>query len=78
MDKVISNNLEQIGKRLKELRIECGFSSYRKFADEYDIEPKQYWRLEEGKSDFRISSLIRVLEIHELSLQVFFKDLNSK
>ncbi len=67
---------KKIGERLKELRISRGYSSYRNFADEHDLEPKQYWRLEEGQVDFKISSLFRVLDIHEITIQEFFHELD--
>ena len=66
----------KISKKIKQLRLEKGFTSYRNFADEYDIDAKQYWRMEEGKIDFRQSSLMRILEIHNISLEEFFKGFN--
>ncbi len=63
----------KISGRIKQLRIDKGFTSYRNFADEYDIDAKQYWRIEEGKIDYRMSSLLRILEIHDISLEEFFK-----
>ena len=62
-----------IGQRVKQLRIDAGFTSYRRFADEHDIEPKQYWKIEEDKVDPRLSSLQRIAVIHDLTLEAFFK-----
>tara|TARA_Y100000813_G_C24104322_1_gene324581 strand:- start:50 stop:301 length:252 start_codon:yes stop_codon:yes gene_type:complete len=64
-----------IGERLKELRISKGYTSYRNFALEYEFEPKQIWKLEEGKSDFKISTLFRILDIYDMSIQEFFNGL---
>lgn len=63
-----------IAKRIKDLRIENGYTSYEKFAIKNDFQGKQYWRLEEGH-DFKISTLLRILEAHNLSLEEFFKGL---
>ena len=63
----------QIGEKLRKLRKERGFSNYIKFANEYDLDKSQYARLE-GGVNFKISSLLRLLEIHEISLDAFFSD----
>jgi transcriptional regulator with XRE-family HTH domain len=65
--------VEKIAERIKELRIEGGYTSYRKFADEHDFEPKQYWNIEEGKSNFGIKALIKIVEIHGITMEEFFK-----
>ncbi|NEM99458.1 helix-turn-helix transcriptional regulator [Pontibacter burrus] len=66
--------LEQIGIKLKEIRISKGYSSYEDFALEHGIARMQYWRLEAGKSNPTIKTLYRVLEIHQVSLQEFFSE----
>ncbi len=65
----------KIGKRLKELRITAGYKSYVAWADEHSIERKQLWKLENGKNDFKLSSLVRIIQIHNLTLEEFFKGL---
>jgi len=62
-----------IAKRLKELRIERGYTSYEKFANEHELDRKQYWRIEENETNFTINSLLRILDIHKISLEDFFK-----
>jgi len=64
-----------IGKRLKEIRVSKGYTSYRQFADTFELEPKSIWRLEEGKSDFKYSSLKRVLEALGTTVEDFYKEL---
>jgi transcriptional regulator with XRE-family HTH domain len=49
--------LEQMGKRLKEIRINKGYTSYEDFALEHGIARMQYWRLETGKSNPTIKTL---------------------
>lgn len=68
----LETDLKKIGIRLKEIRIAKGFSSYRQFADTYEFEPKSVWRLEEGQTDFKYSSLKRVLEALDTSIEDFF------
>lgn len=63
-----------IAKRIKDLRIAAGFTSYEKFAFRYDFQGKQIWRLEEGR-DFKISTLLRIVDCHRMTLEDFFKGL---
>ena len=63
--------LAQLGNRIKELRKEKGFSNYEFFAYEHKIGRSQYGQYEKGM-DMRFTSLLRLLEIHNISLQEFF------
>ena len=67
-------DLEKIGLKLKKIRIENGFSSYENFAYQNDIPRVQYWRMERG-TNFTIKNLLKILAIHKISLEDFFKDL---
>ena len=70
----ISNNLLlAISKKLKELRIKAGYSSYETFANDYDLDRKQYWRFENG-TNLTLKTLIKILQIHKVSLMDFFND----
>jgi len=71
-DEILDKNLEAIGQRLKELRIEAGYSSYVDFAIKNNMQPKQYWKLEAGKTNFTIRTLLDVLRVHGISLSDFF------
>lgn len=62
---------QTIGKRLKQLRMQAGYTAALDFAYEHDIHPAQYARYEAG-SDMKISSLQRVLSFHNLTLKDFF------
>ncbi len=66
---------QAISAKLKKMRIEAGYTSYEKFALEKLIDPKQYWRIEENKSNFRLSSVLNVVNAHNVSLEEFFKGL---
>ncbi|MEC3906119.1 helix-turn-helix transcriptional regulator [Tamlana sp. 2201CG12-4] len=63
--------LLKVGNRLKQIRIEKGFSNYENFAFTHDLPRSQYGRYENGE-DMRLSSLIKVLEAMEVSLEEFF------
>jgi hypothetical protein len=62
---------KRIGKRLKQLRQAAGYTAALDFAYENEIHPAQYARYEAG-TDMKISSLVRVLSFHNLTLQEFF------
>ena len=64
----------QIAARIKELRIEKGYSSHEFFAWENKTPRVQYWRMEKG-TNFTIKTLLRVLDVHEISLEYFFDGL---
>lgn len=62
------------GKRLRELRIEAGYTSYENFAFENELPRVQYGRMEKG-TNFTIKSLLKVLDVHGLTLNDFFSSL---
>ncbi len=63
-----------IAERIKQLRIDAGYTSYEQFAHRHNIQSKQYWRLEAGHN-FNITTLFKILDIHGLTLEEFFKGL---
>jgi len=63
-----------VAEKLVKLRRESGSTSYENFAFDNELPRVQYWRLEKGKSDFRISSLVKVLKAHDMNLKEFFSD----
>lgn len=70
------NNIEDkrliaIGKLIKQLRIEMGYSSAEIFAYEKNINRISYWRMEKG-SNITLNSLLKILDIHQISLSEFF------
>ena len=74
-EKDYQNRIKAIAERIKDLRIKAGYTSYEQFALAKGIERKQYWRLEKGKN-FMITSLLRIIDIHDMSLSDFFKGLD--
>jgi transcriptional regulator with XRE-family HTH domain len=63
---------QKIGNRIKQLRLKAGFSAAEKFAYENDISRAQYARYERGV-DMQISSLLKILAAHGMTLQEFFR-----
>ncbi|MGQ0830010.1 MAG: helix-turn-helix domain-containing protein [Bacteroidota bacterium] len=66
-------NRMRIAEKIKRLRIDKGYTSYENFAYENDLSRVQYWRMERG-TNFTIDYLLRILEIHKMSLSKFFND----
>jgi hypothetical protein len=62
----------KIADKLKKLRKGKGFTSYENFALDKDLPRVQYWRLEKG-TNFTITTLLRTLDAHQISLEQFFK-----
>ncbi|WP_073414685.1 helix-turn-helix domain-containing protein [Flavobacterium defluvii] len=73
-EKNIELKINQISKKLKEIRLSKGYTSYETFAFDNNLNRVQYWRIESG-SNITLKTLIKVLEIHKISLEEFFKDL---
>jgi len=65
--------LKKLGKRIKELRIAKGYSSYEYFAYEHNISRAQYGRYEKGE-DLRFSSLSKVITALGITMKDFFAE----
>ena len=65
--------IDKIASKLKKLRIEKGFTSYENFAYQNDLPRVQYWRMEKG-TNFTIKNLLKILEIHKISIEEFFNN----
>jgi transcriptional regulator with XRE-family HTH domain len=72
----IDTTLAKIALKIKKLRKDKGYSSYETFAVEYDLDRKQYWRIEKG-TNITISTLLKVLAIHQMPLKEFFEDIEA-
>lgn len=66
--------IKQIGEKLKGLRIKSGNKSAEVFAYENELNRVQYYRMEKG-ANFTMKTLLKVLDIHKITLEEFFKDL---
>lgn len=63
--------MKAVGEKLRKMRVEKGYSGYDFFAWEHGLSPRQYLNMEQGKN-FTMSSLMRVLDIHGISMEDFF------
>jgi transcriptional regulator with XRE-family HTH domain len=70
--KTFTNLLTNIGSKLAELREQKGYSTIKDFVVAYDLPEIQYWRIERGKSNITLKSLIKILNIHGMSVEEFF------
>lgn len=70
--KAFKSLLIVVGITLAELRKKKGFATIKEFAHCYDLPEIQYWRMEKGKANITLKTLVKVLAIHNLSLPAFF------
>ena len=71
-EKFYSKTIAEIGSKLLELRKKKGYTSSETFALDHDLPRVQYWRIEKGKANVTFKSLMRILAIHNLTLEEFF------
>jgi len=69
--KKIDKNIKRLANRIKELRIEQGYTSYEQFAADKEIPRTQFGRYEVGE-DMRFTSLVKVAKAFGLTLEEFF------
>ena len=69
--------LKQIAQKLKQLRLDKGYSSYEAFAFDHELPRVGYGRHEQG-SNLTLKSLLRLLDIHQVSLADFFADMPAR
>jgi len=63
--------IQKIADKLKELRIERGYSSHENFAWDNNLNRVQYWRIEKG-TNITMKTLLSILDIHKITLSEFF------
>lgn len=67
----IEEQILNLGKRIKELRKQKGFTNYEFFAYENRIGRSQYGKYEQGV-DMQFSTILRLIEMHGLTVKEFF------
>ena len=72
-DQEALNQIENLGKRIKSIRLAKGYTNYESFAYEHNIPRPQYGRYERGE-DLKFSSLLKVLKGFDMSLNEFFSE----
>lgn len=73
-EEVTDPRLQAIGDKIRKLRIQSGYTSYETFAFEKEINRIQYARMENG-ANITLKSLLKIIDIHDLTLEGFFKGL---
>lgn len=71
MDKEQNPDIQKLANRIRQLRIEKGYSNYEQFAYENNIPRAQYGRYEKGE-DLRYTSLIKVIQALGVTPEEFF------
>lgn len=61
-----------------EMRKKRGYTSHEDFAFDHDIPRVQYWRIEKGKTNLTLKSLIKLLSIHKMTVEEFFTGLHKE
>lgn len=64
--------LKRIGMKFSELRRQMGYRTIKKFAHDHKLPLIQYWRIEKGKANLTINTLLILLSIHRLTMEDFF------
>ena len=66
-------NVLKLAKRIRQLRIQKGYSNYEHFSYDHDIARSQYGRYEKGE-DIRFTSLVKIANTFNMTLQEFFSE----
>jgi len=64
----------KVAEKLRELRIKKGYSNHEYFAWDNKINRVQYWKVEKG-SNITMKTLLKILDIHGISISDFFNDI---
>jgi predicted transcriptional regulator len=65
---------KNIGAKLKKRRKELGFRNGDDFAYTAEINRSQYGKYEAGSQDIRLSTLLKIVNSMELTIQEFFRE----
>ncbi len=74
--KTFGQRILVVAEKLRELRKRKGYTSYEKFSWDHDLSRMQYWRMETG-TNFSFTTLLKVLDIHKLTLAALFSDIDT-
>jgi transcriptional regulator with XRE-family HTH domain len=67
----------RLGQRIREVRVQRGFTSQEAFADYLKVHRTFVGHLETGRKDFRLTTLIRIAEALEVPLADLFAGLEA-
>ena len=64
--------LQRIGCGLTQLRMLKGYTTIKDFAIDHSLPFIHYWRIEKGKANITLKTLIGLLSIHKITVEDFF------
>lgn len=67
--------IQEIARKIKQLRIDAGYTKAESFAYDNELNRVQYWRIESG-ANITLKTLLKILDIHQVSLSNFFNSLS--
>lgn len=72
-ESVKETTLKNLGERIRQIRINKGYSSYEYFAYEHNISRAQFGRYERGE-DLRFSTLVKIIKAFDMTIEEFFAE----
>lgn len=73
-NEIEDKRIKEVAQKIKDLRVKGGYTSAENFAYDNELNRVQYWRVENG-ANITIKTLLKILEIHKISLEEFSKGL---
>lgn len=70
-EKLLAQFLDAVSRVFIRLRKAKGYATYEKFAFAHSFPRAQYWRVESGKHNLTLRTLMKLLIIHRLTLPEF-------
>jgi transcriptional regulator with XRE-family HTH domain len=65
--------IKKLADRIRALRTQKGYASYENFAFDKELPRAQYGRYEKGE-DIRFSSLVKLVQAFDMTLEEFFSE----
>ncbi|MBU3659370.1 MAG: XRE family transcriptional regulator [Flavobacteriales bacterium] len=73
-EEIPDERILRIAKKIRQLRIDANYTSAESFAYDNNINRVQYWRVENG-TNLTLKTLLKLLDIHKISLSDFFREI---
>lgn len=70
----VTTEYTKLGKRMKELRIKKGYSSFEAFAYDNDLPRVLYGNYEKGEGNITYKNLLKVIKALNVSITEFFSE----
>lgn len=71
-EKMLKKTLSEVGLRLRRIRVQEDLTQ-RQLAEAAEIDLRNYQNLEQGKSNFRIGTLVKLAHFYHVPMESFFK-----